>query len=53
MEEIARNELLHVRFYRGVLGARAVSRPEIDIAGGFAAAKAAGLATTSIRLRRT
>ena len=44
MEEIARNELLHVRFYRRVLGSAAVSRPRIDIAGGFAAAaKAAGL----------
>ena len=44
MEEIARNELLHVRFYRRVLGRAAVSRPKIDIAGGFAAAaKAAGL----------
>jgi ferritin-like protein len=44
MEEIARNELLHVRFYRRVLGSKAVSRPTIDIAGGFrAAAKAAGL----------
>jgi hypothetical protein len=44
MEEIARNELLHVRFYRRVLGGAAVSRPRIDIAGGFAAAaKAAGL----------
>lgn len=44
MEEIARNELLHVRFYRRVLGNAAVGRPNIDIAGGFAAAaKAAGL----------
>jgi hypothetical protein len=44
MEEIARNELLHVRFYRRALGGAAVSRPRIDIAGGFAAAaKAAGL----------
>jgi hypothetical protein len=44
MEEIARNELLHVRFYRRVLGSAAVGRPNIDIAGGFAAAaKAAGL----------
>jgi len=42
--EIAYNELAHVRFYRRVLGDKAVSRPEIDIAGGFAAAaKAAGL----------
>jgi hypothetical protein len=44
MEEVAQNELAHVRFYRQVLGNAAVSRPEIDIAGGFAAAaKAAGL----------
>lgn len=44
MEEIAGNELTHVRFYRKVLGSSAVSRPTIDIAGGFAAAaKAAGL----------
>ena len=44
MEEIARNELLHVRFYRRVLGNTAVGRPTIDIAGGFrAAANAAGL----------
>jgi Ferritin-like domain/TAT (twin-arginine translocation) pathway signal sequence len=44
MEEIAGNELAHVRFYRRVLGPAAVSRPTMDIAGGFAAAaKAAGL----------
>ena len=44
MEEVAQNELAHVRFYRRVLGAQAVSRPAIDIAAGFAgAAKAAGL----------
>jgi hypothetical protein len=44
MDEVAQNELAHVRFYRKVLGSAAVSRPEIDIAGGFAAAaKAAGL----------
>jgi Ferritin-like domain/TAT (twin-arginine translocation) pathway signal sequence len=44
MEEVAGNELAHVRFYRKVLGSAAVSRPTIDIAGGFAAAaKAAGL----------
>jgi hypothetical protein len=44
MDEVAANELAHVRFYRRVLGAGAVSRPNIDIAGGFAAAaKAAGL----------
>ena len=44
MHEIAQNELAHVRYYRKVLGADAVARPEIDIAGGFAAAaEAAGL----------
>jgi hypothetical protein len=44
MEEVAGNELAHVRFYRRMLGGAAVSRPTIDIAGGFAAAaKAAGL----------
>lgn len=44
MEEVALNELAHVRFYRRVLGAGAVSRPNIDIAGGFAAAaRSAGL----------
>ena len=44
MMEVAQNELAHVRFYRKALGNAAVSRPEIDIAGGFrAAAKAAGL----------
>jgi hypothetical protein len=44
MEEVAGNELAHVRFYRKVLGGAAVSRPTIDLAGGFAAAaKAAGL----------
>ena len=44
MEEVAQNELAHVRFYRRTLGAKAVSRPAIDIAAGFAgAAKAAGL----------
>lgn len=44
LEEVAQNELAHVRFYRRVLGSQAISRPRIDIAGGFrAAAKAAGL----------
>jgi hypothetical protein len=37
MEEVAGNELAHVRYYRRVLGKKAVSRPEIDL-GGFAAA---------------
>jgi hypothetical protein len=44
MEEVAQNELAHVRYYRRVLGDAAVSRPKIDLAGGFAAAaRAAGL----------
>ena len=44
MEEVAQNELAHVRFYRKTLGSAAVSRPAIDLARGFAAAaKAAGL----------
>lgn len=47
MEEVAQNELAHVRFFRRVLGKQAVSRPTIDLAGGFrAAAKAAGLGDT-------
>jgi hypothetical protein len=43
LEEVAGNELAHVRFYRKVLGGKAVSRPAIDMAGFTAAAKAAGL----------
>lgn len=44
MEEVAQNELAHVRFYRKTLGSAAVSRPAIDLTRGFAAAaKAAGL----------
>ena len=44
MQEVAENELAHVRFYRKVLGPLAVPRPTIDISGGFrAAARAAGL----------
>ncbi len=44
MEEVALNELAHVRFYRRVLGPKAVSAPRIDLAEGFrAAAEAAGL----------
>lgn len=44
MEEVAQNELAHVRFYRRVLGPEAVSRPAIDLTNGFAgAARAAGL----------
>jgi len=43
MEEVALNELAHVRYYRRVLGAQAVPRPAIDLGGFTAAAKAAGL----------
>jgi hypothetical protein len=43
-EELAENELAHVRFYRKTLGSEAVSRPTIDFEGGFSSvAKAAGL----------
>jgi Ferritin-like domain len=43
-EELAENELAHVRFYRKTLGGQAVSRPAIDFEAGFAAAaKGAGL----------
>src|SRR3954463_3574231 len=37
-EELAENELAHVRFYRKTLGSQAVSRPAIDFEAGFAAA---------------
>lgn len=43
MDEVAQNELAHVRFYRRVLGSKAVSRPAIDLGAFAAAAKAAGL----------
>ncbi|MDQ3921910.1 MAG: ferritin-like domain-containing protein [Actinomycetota bacterium] len=44
LEEVAENELAHVRFYRKTLGNSAVARPAIDFEKGFAAAaKAAGL----------
>jgi hypothetical protein len=44
MQEVAENELAHVRFYRKVLGSNAVDRPAIDFDGAFAAvAEAAGL----------
>ena len=36
-EERAANELAHVRYYRESLGDKAVDRPAIDLAGGFAA----------------
>jgi Ferritin-like domain len=44
LEEVAENELAHVRFYRKTLGQSAVPRPAIDFDTGFsAAAKGAGL----------
>lgn len=43
MDEVAANELAHVRFYRKTLGKDAVSRPAIDLGAFAAAAKAAGL----------
>lgn len=43
-EEIAADELAHVRFLRAVLGKRAVSRPTIDLQNSFTnAARAAGI----------
>jgi hypothetical protein len=43
-EELAENELAHVRYYRKTLGRQAVARPAIDFEAGFAAvAKSAGL----------
>jgi len=48
-EELAENELAHVRFYRKTLGNQAVGRPEIDFEAGFAAAaKGAGTYPSSI-----
>jgi len=44
VEEVANNELAHVRFYRKTLGDKAPSRPAIDFEAGFSGAtKAAGL----------
>lgn len=43
MDEVASNELAHVRFYRKTLGKEAISRPAIDLGAFTAAAKAAGL----------
>jgi hypothetical protein len=42
-EEIARDEEAHVAFLRRSLGSRAVSRPAIDFADAFTAARAAGV----------
>jgi hypothetical protein len=47
LEEVAENELAHVRFYRKTLGVSAVDRPTIDFDAGFtAAAKGAGLGSS-------
>lgn len=44
VEELAENELAHVRFCRKTLGRSAISRPAIEFEAGFkAAAQAAGL----------
>ena len=43
-EELAENELAHVRFYRKTLGRQSVDRPAIDLEAGFAAVgKALGM----------
>jgi hypothetical protein len=43
-EELAENELAHVRYLREVLGEKAIDRPALDFAAGFAAvAEGAGL----------
>jgi hypothetical protein len=52
MEEVAANELAHVRFYRKTLGKKAVSRPAIDLTGFAAASKAAGLGDNLGQSRR-
>jgi len=46
-EEVAANELAHVRYYREELGDQALDRPTIDLAAGFAAVgQAAGFGET-------
>jgi len=46
-QELAANELAHVRYYRESLGDAAVDRPAIDLAGGFVAVgQAAGFGDT-------
>ena len=46
-EELAANELAHVRYYRESLGDQAVDRPAIDLTAGFAAVgQAAGFGDT-------
>src|SRR5215204_5584627 len=46
-EELAANELAHVRYYREALGDQAIDRPAIDFTGGFTAVgQAAGFGDT-------
>ena len=45
-EEIANDEIAHVKFLRAALGVKAVARPQIDIGPAFAAAANAAFATT-------
>lgn len=42
-EELAANELAHVRYYRSTLGSGAVARPALDLGAFAAAAESAGL----------
>ena len=49
-QNIAVDELSHVRFLRSALGSAAVARPLVDLAGGFqGAAVAAGVTTSAVQ----
>ena len=52
LEEVAENELAHVRFYRKALGAGSVDRPAIDFTAGFDAARQRGRARLEIQCLR-